>query len=231
LQRLLEIETYRMAALLSLPLARELLPQVEDLEARHVALVERISAMDGGDGRDLLGELTKLSLATERYQAGCRSRFSLTGSYANVLSARVRELREEQVPGYQTISEFFDRSLSPAWYTCEIAEAALNVLSARLDSTANLLRIRLDVDLPRRNPSLLATDERRTTAQLRLLKTGHALLVVMLTYYLAKLLKLALPGSKAVAAHFNVYLIVFLLITLLAGGVWWMRTRAKDRSH
>ena len=77
LQRLVEIETYRLAAMLSLPLARDLLPQIETLEAQHVALVERIGVMDAGDERTLLGDLTNLSLATERLQARCGSRFSL----------------------------------------------------------------------------------------------------------------------------------------------------------
>ncbi|MES2924555.1 MAG: DUF3422 family protein, partial [Verrucomicrobiota bacterium] len=134
LQRLVEIENYRLAALLSLPLARELLPQVEALEAQHVSLVERIGLMDNGDERTLLGDLTNLSLATERLQARCGSRFSLTESYARILSARVTELREEQVPGYQTLGEFFDRRLVQAWHACERAEAGLDALSARLQS-------------------------------------------------------------------------------------------------
>lgn len=117
LQRLLEIENYRLAALLSLPLARELLPQVEALEAQHVALVERIGLMDDGEERALLGALTDLSLATERLQLRSGSRFSRTDSYARILSARVKELREEPLPGFQTMSEFLDRRLVQAWHT------------------------------------------------------------------------------------------------------------------
>jgi uncharacterized membrane-anchored protein len=71
LQRLVEIETYRLAAMLSLPLARDLLPQVETLEAQHLALVERIGVMDAGAERALLSDLTNLSLSTERLQARC----------------------------------------------------------------------------------------------------------------------------------------------------------------
>jgi uncharacterized membrane-anchored protein len=231
LQRLVEIETYRMAALLSLPLARELLPQVEALEARHVALVERIGAIDAGDERALLGDLTNLSLTTERLQARCGSRFSLTDSYARILSARVRELREEQVPGYQTIGEFFDRRLSQAWHTCETAEAGLNALSVRLESTTGLLRTRVEVNLQSQNQSLLASVDRRAAAQLRLQHNVEGLSVVVLTYYLANLLKLAMEGTEAAGAHVNSHLMIALALPLVAGGVWWMVRAARNGSH
>lgn len=230
LQRLVEIENYRLAAMLSLPLARELLPQVEALEARHVALVERLGALDAGDERALLGELTDLSLATERLQARCGSRFSLTASYARILSARVRELREEQVAGYQTIGEFFDRRLAQAWHACERAEAGLRALSARLESTTGLLRTRVEVNLQSQNHLLLASVDRRAARQLRLQHEVEGLSVVVLTYYLANLLKYVLEGSKAVGFHVDEMLVVALVLPLLAGGVWWMVRRVRHRN-
>jgi len=231
LQRLVEIETYRLAAMLSLPLARDLLPQIETLEAQHLALVERIGVMDGGAERALLSDLTNLSLATERLQARCGSRFSLTESYARILSARVRELREEQVPGYQTISEFFDRRLSQALHTCATADAGLSSLSARLRSTTGLLRTRVEVNLQSQNQLLLASVDRRAAAQLRLQHNVEGLSVVVLTYYLANLLKIALEGTEAAGVAVNVMLVVALVLPLLAGGVWWAVRRARHKSQ
>jgi uncharacterized membrane-anchored protein len=231
LQRLVEIETNRLAAMLSLPLARDLLPQVEALEAEHVALVERIGVMDAGAERALLSDLTNLSLSTERLQARCGSRFSLTESYARILSARVRELREEQVPGYQTISEFFDRRLSQALHTCERADAGLRSLSARLQSTTGLLRTRVEVNLQSQNQLLLASVDRRAAAQLRLQHNVEGLSVVVLTYYLANLLKIALEGTLAAGIAINVMLVVALLLPLLVGGVWWAVRNARHKSQ
>jgi uncharacterized membrane-anchored protein len=227
LQRLVEIETYRLAAMLALPSARELLPQVETLEAQHVALVERIGAMDAGGERALLSDLTTLSLTTERLQARCGTRFSLTESYARILSARVRELREEQVPGYQTISEFFDRRLSQALHTCETANAGLSALSARLQSTTGLLRTRVEVNLQSQNQLLLASVDRRAAAQLHLQRAVEGLSFVVLTYYLANLVKMLLDGGKAAGAPLNPALVIALVLPLLALGVWWMVRRAK----
>jgi uncharacterized membrane-anchored protein len=227
LQRLVEIETYRMAALLSLPLARDLLPQIDQLEARHVSLVERIGAMDAGDERALLGDLTDLSLTTERLQARCGSRFSLTESYARILWARVRELREEQVSGYQTTNEFFDRRLTQGIHTCKSADAELASLSARLQSTTSLLRTRVEVNLQSQNQSLLASVDRRAAAQLRLQRAVEGLSVVVLTYYLANLVKLILEGAEAAGIAVNAPLVVALLVPLLAAGVWWAVRRFK----
>jgi uncharacterized membrane-anchored protein len=228
LQRLVEIETYRMAAMLSLPLARELLPQVEELEAQHVGLVERIGAMADGDERALLEKLTNLSLATERLQARCGSRFGLTESYARILSSRVKELHEEQVPGYQTLGEFFDRRLVQAWHTCERAEAGLNALSERLQSTTGLLRTRVDVNMQSQNHLLLASVDRRAAAQLRLQHNVEGLSVVILTYYLAGLLKIELDGIKAFGISINSSLVVALLLPVLAYGVWRLVRFAKS---
>jgi uncharacterized membrane-anchored protein len=203
------------------------LPQIEVLEAQHVMLVERIGAMDAGDERTLLGDLTNLSLATERLQARCGSRFSLTESYARILSARIRELREEQVPGYQTISEFFDRRLAQALHTCQKADAGLGALSARLESTTSLLRTRVEVNLQSQNQLLLASVDRRAAAQLRLQHAVEGLSVVVLTYYLANLLKILLEGTEAAGIAIHSTLVVALVLPLLAGGVWWAVRRSK----
>lgn len=220
LQRLVEIETYRMAAMLSLPLARDLLPKVETLEAQHVSLVERIGGMPDGGEQALLDDLTELSLVTERLQADCGSRFSLTDSYARVLSARVRELGEDQVPGYQTMGEFFDRRLTPAWHACEQAEAGLKSLSGRLESTTSLLRTRVDVNLQSQNQLLLARADRPAAAPLKPHQLVEILTVVLLTYCLANLLKIVVEGIRAIGLNLNSSLVVTLLLPLIAYGVW-----------
>lgn len=220
LQRLVEIETYRMAALLSLPLARELLPKVEELEAQHVGLLERAGTLADGNERELLENLATLSIAIGQHQARCRSRFSLTEFYARILSARVRELQEEQVPGYQTIGEFFDRRLVEAWHICERAEAGLDALAGRLQSTTGLLRARADLSPPSRNPLLLPGVDRPPAPQFRLRRNVEGLSVVILTSFLAGLMKIVLDATHSVGLYFNSSLVVVLLLPLLAYAVW-----------
>ena len=229
LQRLVEIETYRMAALLALPLARELLPEMEALEAQHVALVERMGDTDSGDERTLLTDLTNLSLRIERLRANCGTRFNLTSSYVRILAARLVELREEQVAGYQTIGEFFDRRLARAWHTCERADAELTALTARLRSTTGLLRTRVEVNLQMQNQQILASVDRRAAAQLRLQHNVEGLSVVVLTYYLANLVKILLEGVEAAGFAVKVMLVVAGALPLLALAVWLAVRRAREK--
>ena len=217
--------------MLSLPLARELLPKIEGLESQHLALVERIGAMDSGDDRALLADLTNIALTTERIQARCGSRFSLTESYARILWARVRELREEQAPGYQTIGEFFDRRLAQAMQTCKTADGNLRALAERLQSTTGLLRTRVEVNLQSQNQLLLASVDRRAAAQLRLQHAVEGLSVVVLTYYLCDLLKFLLDGLKASGAPIDPARLIALAIPLLAFGVWKVVHRARKQNE
>lgn len=61
----------------------------------------------------------------------------------------------------------------------------MSVLSTRLESTTGLLRTRVEVNLQSQNHLLLASVDRRATAQLRLQHNVEGLSVVVLTYYLA----------------------------------------------
>ncbi|NQX01765.1 DUF3422 domain-containing protein [bacterium] len=228
LQRLVELETYRMAALLGLPLARELMLQLEVLEERHLGVVERIGRMNDADARPVLAELSDLVLAAEHLQARCGSRFRLTEAYARILAARVRELREEQVPGYQTIGEFFDRRLVQSWHTCERAEIALNGLALRLQSTTQLLRARLEVGAQSPPPQLEEKTEPRNFSPLKSRRNLEWLVVVIVTYCLAGLLKMLIEGTRLLGIHLDSSVTVALLLPFLGYGVWRALGRDQD---
>jgi uncharacterized membrane-anchored protein len=138
-----------------------------------------------------------------------------------------RELREEQVPGYQTIGEFFDQCMAQALRTCRTADAGLTALSARLQTTTGLLRTRVEVNLQSQNQQLQASVDRRAAAQLRLQHAVEGLSVVVVTYYLANLLKIVLEGTKAAGAAIEPTLLVALILPVLAVGLWWTVRRHK----
>lgn len=145
LQRLVEIENHRMVALLGLPAARELTKQVDLLDGQHARLVRRIAA--GEDRTELAIELAELAATAGQLHAQSAPRLRRTAAHAQILAARVAELREEQVPGYPTLGEFFDRRLVPAWHSCETAAAALEGFSSRLAGTAAVLQSRPAADV------------------------------------------------------------------------------------
>ena len=183
-QRLFEIETYRMMALLALPLARLHAPALARLSGRLEQLTQELTRCEGLDSeRELLGELTALSAEMERIAAGTADRFGAARAYWALVERRIGELREERVEGFQSIAELMDRRMSPAMRTCESVAERLDRLSARVTSAGQLLRARVDIQVEAQNRNLLASMDRRAHLQLRLQETVEGLSVAAITYY------------------------------------------------
>lgn len=161
-QRLLEIETYRMMALLALPVARETASQLTPVE---LALSEITAAMDAAQTleaeRALLARLTGLAARIEALSAAGNYRFSAARAYYALVERRIAELREDRFESLQTLGEFMDRRLAPAMRTCASVAARLESLSVRISRAAQLLRARVEVALEGQNRDLLDSMNRR----------------------------------------------------------------------
>ena len=184
LQRLFDIESYRMLALLSLPIARALLPRLARIEGALGALTHRIAGGSEGD-EALLTELGKLAADIERERAACQFRFGASRAYHGIVRTRIAELRERRIAGMQTIDEFMSRRLEPAMATIESTSARLADLSERVARASNLLSARVEIVRERQNLALLASMDRRARLQLRLQQTVEWLSVAAVTYYAA----------------------------------------------
>jgi uncharacterized membrane-anchored protein len=235
LQRLFEIETYRMMALLALPAAREIAPQLRDME-RELAAVANALAADAGGDEALLEQLTRLAARLESVIGGSRFRFGATHAYHDLVNARIRELRESRLPGTQTLEEFMARRLTPAMDTCESTARRLLELSERVAQASGLLSTRVDVARERQNQELLASMERRARLQLRLQETVEGLSVAAITYYLVGLVAYAAKALKATGQAVDPDLASGLAIpvvaVLAALGVRYVRRRiARDEAR
>jgi uncharacterized membrane-anchored protein len=106
-QRLLEIETYRMMALLAFPVARKAAPDLGLMEAELAAIVERIAGATPQDEARLLDDLTRLAARVEHLQSATRFRFEAAEAYEALVMRRLGELREVRIPGLSTIEVGF----------------------------------------------------------------------------------------------------------------------------
>jgi uncharacterized membrane-anchored protein len=181
-QRLIELDTYRMMALLSLPVASKRMSELASEEAQLASLMDRFRAASDGDDR-LLAELTDLAARVEHAMANHGSRFSATQAYRGIVDRRLVELRELIVPGLQPLSEFLDRRFRPAMDSCAAASSRQAQLSERIARAAQLLQTRAEVERERQNQALLASMDRRAGLQLRLQETVEGLSVIAMTYY------------------------------------------------
>lgn len=200
-QRLVEIDTYRMMALLSLPLAVQRMGELGAEEAQLASLMERFRGAADGD-EALLHELVALAARVEHALAGHGARFSATRAYGGIVDRRMAELREAVVPGLQPLSEFLDRRFRPAVESCAATAARQAELSKRIARAAQLLQTRSEVERERQNQSLLASLDRRQGLQLRLQEMVEGLSVIAMTYYGVGLTAYALkPLAKALGAN------------------------------
>ena len=195
IQRLLELGNYRKMALLGLPLARRLTPDVGQLEQRLMALTGAILARASNDDH-LLDELGYISAELARLNAETHYRMSATRAYATLASERLANLRISDVRGYTNLADFTDRRLQPAIRTCQSFSQRLEDLSQRVARTSSLLRTRVDTELAKQNRDLLGSMNRRAHMQLRLQQTVEGLSVMAISYY-----SVGLVGYVFKAAH------------------------------
>ena len=186
--RLLEIETYRVLALLGLPEAQRLAPAVGDAET---ALASISSAMASGGGLDqdnaLLERLTGLAAKAEAEATRAAFRFGASRAYDSIVTPRLAAIGEQPTGMRQTLSAFLSRRLQPAMRTCHMLQERQADLSVKLARAANLLRTRVDVEIEHQNRDLLRSMNDRTRMQLRLQQTVEGLSVAAISYYVVSL--------------------------------------------
>ncbi|MCY7371455.1 MAG: DUF3422 domain-containing protein [Polaromonas sp.] len=225
-QRLLELETYRLMALRGLPVAKQLSPMLSEAEtalSRITALLEDKSASDQG----LLDMLVELAARVERHTAEKIYRFSATRAYYTLVTERIAELREKEIPGTQTIGEFMQRRLSPAMATVAASSQRLGSLSERVSRTSALLRTRVDIATELQNRQLLEKLTRGQQLQLRLQSTVEGLSIAAISYYVISLLLYAGKALKSAGAPIDPEIATGVLIPLVLWVVW----RTTRRIH
>ena len=228
--RLLEIETYRMACLLALPVAREVALTVAKAEIELAAHTTSLTLKQADDEPALLKQLTSLAATVENQLATTNFRFGAARAYYAIVKLRVAELREERLTGLQTIEEFLERRLTPAMNTCESVAKRLFDLSERVSRASALLRTRVDIEREQQNQALLASMNRRAKMQLHLQETVEGLSIAAITYYVVGLIGYGAKGVRAVGIDLNVEAAIAISIPIVAAGIWYLLKRWREKS-
>ncbi len=215
LQRLFEIEAYRMLALLALPVARRLGPRIVAIERALAEFTDGIARSQGQD-EALLNELTRLAAEVESGLASSQFRFGACRAYADLVRTRIAELRESRIPGLQTVEEFMARRFTPAVATCATVSQRLLLLSERVAQASSLLATRVGIAREGQNQALLASMDRRAKLQLRLQQTVEGLSVAAIVYYASGLVAYLAKAGKAGGLPVDTDLTVGLAVPVLA---------------
>lgn len=194
---LLEIETYRLMALLAFPVAGEAAAQVSQIEGEAAALTARIAEAPGVESdRVLLAKLVALSGRIEALSASTTFRFGAGAAYHRIVHDRIASLGEAPVPGLQTIGTFMERRLAPAMRTCVTVAERERALIDRIARAGQMLNTRIELVTQAINADLLASMDRRASTQLKLQRTVEGLSVAAIAYYVVSLLAYVFKGAS-----------------------------------
>lgn len=224
-QRLLEIETYRMMALLGLPMARAAASDLALAEHELADLAQAIRSAHHEEEAALLDRLTRLAGQVESDYAAQHSRFSASRAYFELVDRRIQDIRENRIPGFQSIGEFMDRRLTPARSTCDWVARRQTALSERVSRMSSLLRTRVDFQQEQSNQALLTAMNRRQGMQLKLQSTVEGLSVAAITYYITGLIHYISQGLEAKGWIHDPSFVTAWAVPVIAAVVWWFTRR------
>jgi uncharacterized membrane-anchored protein len=197
LQRLLDMEAYRLLAMKALPPAREVMATIQELEPQLDAVMRDLAEHNNDSARQhALRQITGIAARVEQLASAHASRFSGARAYAGIVERRAEEVREEILDNHQRYTNFLLRALVPAMRTCDAAEKRTHELAQRVTRAASLLTTMVDMEQTRQSHGILESVAERAQLQLRLQQAVEGFSIFAISYYAVGLIK-----YMAQAAH------------------------------
>ncbi|MEM6903008.1 MAG: DUF3422 domain-containing protein, partial [Pseudomonadota bacterium] len=229
-QRLVEIETYRNLAYLAVPMLHTTGPQVGELDRKIDAIAEQSTRdLSPDDEAEILGALTGLSAQLQNLGSKAEFRFSAAMAYANIVSERLDELREERIEGHQRLSTAVQRRLRPNIRSCVALQARIDRVSQRVSNITELLRTRVELTLQEQNTVVLRSIDRRTKDQLRLQQIVEGLSVAAISYYVISILVYFMQGIEKLTGTSFYLPAMIVLVPAVFGSIFYLSRRLREK--
>lgn len=229
-RRLLEIETYRTMALLGLPLARSVSPELRTIELELTALVESLSdATTPAAVQVALAALHALSVRSGKLSERLGYRFAAGHAYGDILRMRLAGLREASTKRGSTLAHYIGNRVDPGLATCTAMEKRLAVLSDKIERAIGLLNVRIGVDMQVQNAAVLDNIASTARSQFLLQRTVEGLSTIAISYYLLGILSYGLAGPLE-ELHWEKTMTLSLAAPFVVVAVWLMG-RAVRKAH
>ncbi|QVM92191.1 DUF3422 domain-containing protein [Pseudomonas entomophila] len=200
IRRLLEIETYRMMASLTLDTAKALGQELDGFDKTLVSLSERSTSVAPNDSKALLEAIAHLSRQVVDRTVQTRHRFGASQAYAQLVFERLGELRESHVADCQRLGVFIERRFKPTLRYCVATEQRLEQLAKNVANLGDLLQARVQVEMEEQNAEILRSLNARADAQVKIQRAVEGLSIIAITYYLLNLFKLLYGGLNVLGA-------------------------------
>lgn len=220
-QRICEIETYLMMALLALPLARDASTLLSSIEEDLIKLGILMSTQGIEDhAEEQLKEISRLDALVRAMSFRTGYRFSAAQAYYRIVGARIGELRERRIEGVPTIGEFMERRLAPAMDTCMSVAVRQEALAEKISRSDDMLRTRVNLAQERQSQSVLRSLSKSAGLQLRLQQAVEGLSVVAISYYGVGLVGYAFKALKGWGVEIPVDQALGVILPVVCFVVW-----------
>lgn len=245
-QRLIEIETYRMLAMLAFPPARTAMVELHTIESAMRRMVDRVaepdSSQDQASNESTLQELLTLASRIERLSAVNAYRFDASRAYYDIVQQRLEDLREERlglaqrrmedmrehrVHDHQRLANFLRRRLGPAMQTVSAVSHRMEVLSGHIDYTASLIRTHVDLGMQRQNRSLLHSMDRRAALHLQLQQTLEWLTFAAMSYYGIGVIAYLAKAAEVAGAPIHPTVVTGAAAPVIIAAAYWVVRRIR----
>ena len=224
-KRLIDLETYRMAALLGLPAVRQATPQLQELEVRAGAAMQALTNAGDADLGAAIRDISALLAEVGMLREELRYRMAASRAYYDIVSDRLRSLKETPISQRQTLKGFVDHRLSPAIKTVEAFDRRITDVSETLSAAMALARTRMEHTAQEYNQALLESMEKRARQQVHLGQAVEGLSVAAISYYVVGLLGTLLKSLPHFAVSVPVMQAISVPVVILL--VWLNVRRAK----
>jgi uncharacterized membrane-anchored protein len=230
IRRLLEVETYRTMALLGLPLARSVAPDLRTIEIELTELIESLSAATTPASVQVaLTALHALSVRSGQLSERLGYRFAAGHAYGDILRMRLGGLRESATTRGSTLTHYIGNRVDPGLATCAAMEKRLAVLSSKIERAIGLLDVRIGVDMQLQNAAVLDSIAQTARSQFLLQRTVEGLSTIAISYYLLGILSYALAGPLE-QLHWEKTMALSIAAPFVVLSVWLM-ARAVRKTH
>ena len=222
-QRIVELETYRLLALLGFATVTEYGSKLDSI-TRHVGeitneLAEQIKQPDS-HVEGMLSKLSAQAADLENIYSKASYRMAATKAYDSIVENRLEGLRVSRVEGFQGVKGFLNRRMLPAIDSCRAFSERLRRLSERISRAGDLLQTQTEMIIQRQNQELLISMNRRAKTQLRLQQTVERLSIAAVTYYGVGLVGFLGMSFPLEAWGIDLVALKAASIPIIAGFVW-----------
>jgi uncharacterized membrane-anchored protein len=230
IQRMLDLETYRMLAMLALPKARQVMAALAELERELDGVMARLAEGSGEQQQEaLLGEITRIAARVEHLSTAHAYRFAAARAYGGLVERRTAEVDEDVLGNHQRYTNFLMKTLAPAMRTCEAAERRTQEMAQRVERAANLLDTMVDMVQKKQNQEILQSMAERTKTQLRLQQAVEGFSIFAISYYAVGLLAYVLKSLNKFSSALDASVLTGIAAPLVFAVVWFSVRSVRRR--